>query len=105
MIVPIKTKCTWILKAILNQRKVVCHIDDWKDMLLQEKFSARNMYYAIKTQHQTVGWRKVFYGNTTRPWDLCTIWLACHNRLATKDRLCNFGVLNEDCCYFAGIEK
>lgn len=35
-----------------------------------------------------------------RPRALSMLWLACHNRLATKDRLCKIGILNEDCRYF-----
>ncbi|XP_050915389.1 uncharacterized protein LOC127130420 [Lathyrus oleraceus] len=51
MTVLIKTKCSWILKVILNQRHAVCHLDEWKDMLLQEKACTRKIYYAIKTQY------------------------------------------------------
>lgn len=75
-------------------------MEEWIDILLQDKFSTRTMYNAIKSHHPNVGWRKVFYGNTVRPRALCTLWLAGHNRLATKDKLCKFSFLNEDSCCF-----
>lgn len=58
------------------------------------------MYLAIKNHNQEVMWRKLFFGNSVKPRSLCTLWLSCHGRLATKDRLDMFGLLDEDCCYF-----
>lgn len=44
MNVPIKASCSWILRAILNQRQNVEHIPCWTRMMQQEKFKAREVY-------------------------------------------------------------
>lgn len=47
-----------------------------------------------------VPWRKVLFDNEARPRALFTLWMACHNRLATKSRLMKFGMLTEEKCVF-----
>lgn len=40
------------------------------------------------------------YGNLARPKAQLVLWLACHGRLATKDRLHRFGMIdNIQCCF------
>lgn len=34
-----------------------------------------------------------------------TFWLACHKRLATKNRLVKLGMLNDNKCIFCGKEE
>lgn len=48
------------------------------------------MYHEIKEQHQNVEWMKIMYDNPMRPRALFTLWMDCHDRLATKERLSHF---------------
>lgn len=98
--VPIRNNCLWILKYILNQRQVVTHLQEWNNMLQQSKYQTSKMNFAIKEQNQVVMWRKLLYGNIVKPRVMCTLWLACQDRLATKERLSRFILLNDECCCF-----
>lgn len=40
------------------------------------------------------------YGNLAGPRDIFVLWLACQGRLATKERLCRFVLISNDCCCF-----
>lgn len=44
-------------------------------------------------------WRKLLYGNIARFRAMCTLWLSCQDRLATKERLNKFGLFNDYCCF------
>lgn len=40
----------------------------------------------MKTQEQEVSWWKIIHGNMATPRAVFTLWLACHERLAKKER-------------------
>ncbi|XP_058775782.1 uncharacterized protein LOC131650057 [Vicia villosa] len=105
MTVPIKNSCSWILKNILKQRGQVKEMQPWKDLVENEKFSMKKFYYNFLKHHQQIPWRRLFYDNAARPRALFTLWLACHDRLATKARLREFGILtNEECTFCDNVE-
>ncbi|XP_058770039.1 uncharacterized protein LOC131643749 [Vicia villosa] len=93
------------MNNILKQRDQVKEMQTWKELIQNGKFSTRKFYYNFLEQHQTVPWRKLFYDNAARPRALFTLWLACHDRLATKARLRKFGILtNEDSNFCENVE-
>lgn len=48
---------------------------------------------------------KILYNNVARPKVFVVMWLACHERLATKKRLHIFGMLdNDNCCFCPKVE-
>lgn len=47
-----------------------------------------------------VHWRKSFFNNDARPRACFTLWLACHDKLATNDKLHRFGMIDDDICGF-----
>lgn len=52
-----------------------------------------------------VCWKHLMYGSHARPRAKFILWMACHHRLATKDRLRRFGILQEDkCCFCSSTE-
>ncbi|XP_058762042.1 uncharacterized protein LOC131635435 [Vicia villosa] len=106
MTVKVRASCSWMLKVILNQREDLAGMQAWKDSLSARKFCKKKIYIGFLTNNQTVPWRKVFYDNEARPRAFFITWLACHGRLATKDRLKRFGILdNENCVLCAGTES
>ncbi|XP_058727197.1 uncharacterized protein LOC131598632 [Vicia villosa] len=42
-----------------------------------------------------VPWRFLLNHNTARPRAVVNLWLMCHGRIATKDRLKRFGIIND----------
>lgn len=100
MNVPMKTNTSWILKAVLSQRQEVCINPIWQSMLQGQNYQTGRMYKSLIHQFQEVKWRYLFKGNMARPRARFILWMACHERMATKDRLMRFGMLNDDtCCY------
>ncbi|XP_058783773.1 uncharacterized protein LOC131658504 [Vicia villosa] len=45
-------------------------------------------------------WSHLMFGNFARPRAVFILWLACNGRLATKVRLKNFGMTQDDRCVF-----
>lgn len=50
--------------------------------------------------HDNVDWYVLFAGNIARTHALFCLWLACHRRLATRERLEKFGIIRDNNCYF-----
>lgn len=54
----------------------------------------------LNTRGMKVHWRKKNYSNLARPIAQFTLWMACHDRLAMKTCLFNFGMRNDvQCCF------
>lgn len=92
MNMPINSACSWILKNILKQRNVVQGLEEWHDVLQTKKFKMRKFYYVLLDQQQQVYWQ--------RPRALFVLWLACQDRLAIKERLHWFDMLENGTCSF-----
>lgn len=55
---------------------------------------------------QKVEWKDLIYDNNAKPRSCFITWLACHGKLATKDRLFNFGMIdNKKCCFCSEEES
>lgn len=88
----------WIIKAIVKQQDTACEMVDWNNMVV--KFETKRVHDHIKVSFSKVDWRHLFYRTLARHRALYVFWLACHNRLATKERTKRFGMLGDDCCNF-----
>ncbi|XP_045830929.1 uncharacterized protein LOC123922237 [Trifolium pratense] len=82
------------MKAIMQQREDIRQNQVWIEMLNTPKFNMKKMYMAVHDRAQKVVWRTLFYGNVARPRALITLWHACHERLATRDRLHKYGAID-----------
>ncbi|PNX94562.1 ribonuclease H [Trifolium pratense] len=85
---------SWIMKAIMQQREDIRQNQVWIEIFNTPKFKMKKMYMAVHDRAQKVVWRTLFYGNVARPRALITLWLACHERLATRDRLHKYGAID-----------
>lgn len=56
------------------------------------------MYLTLKDLQPPVQQKYLISSNLTRPRVTFVLWLACHDRMATKERLCRFGLINDDKC-------
>lgn len=50
------------------------------------EFCTRMVFDEMRGDKQTVPSRKFLYGSVARPRATFVLWMACHGRLATKDR-------------------
>ncbi|XP_058734333.1 uncharacterized protein LOC131606065 [Vicia villosa] len=67
-------------------------------MIASRRFSMKKVYTALIEDDAKVPWRCLFQHNPARPWALFTLWMLCHGRLPTKDRLIRFGLITESIC-------
>ncbi|XP_058752433.1 uncharacterized protein LOC131625603 [Vicia villosa] len=64
------------------------------------------VYKVVQDCELKVEWRNLLYKNIARPRACFILWLACHEKLATKDRLHRFGMIdNVSCCFCSGMES
>ncbi|CAK8564552.1 unnamed protein product [Lathyrus sativus] len=96
----VKTNSSWIMKDILKVRPTITTLSVWNSFMQVGNFVTRKLYAILANNHQIVNRRKVFYNNPVRPRAMITLWMACGSRLATKDRLKNFGMIRDDVCCF-----
>ncbi|XP_058742181.1 uncharacterized protein LOC131614640 [Vicia villosa] len=101
----IKDSFSWILKGILKLKDQVKDMGHWKDMLQKKKFNMKVFYWQFLEQTNNVDWRGMLIGNSARPQAKIVLWLACHGRLATKDWLVKFGMIQEAKCEFCDANE
>ncbi|XP_058733386.1 uncharacterized protein LOC131604994 [Vicia villosa] len=97
----LKHDSSWIVKGILKARAVIPVIlNTWNQTLHESKFRMGKIYRDLNRNYTNVSWSVLFAGNIARPRALYCLWLACHKRLATRERLAKFGLINDtNCCF------
>ncbi|CAK8562587.1 unnamed protein product [Lathyrus sativus] len=63
------------------------------------------LYVKLHDCGQLVEWKNLVYGNNARPRANFILWLACHGRLATKDKLLKYGMIDNNECWFYAKEE
>lgn len=63
------------------------------------KFHTRTMYEGLTEIHNSLRWRKLMMGNPAKSRAICIMWRACHERMATKNWLAKFGIIQDTKCY------
>lgn len=91
----VRNNISWILKAIMKQIPVVSNLQVWNTLHQGNTFQTRRMYEGLTTTFQEVSWRKRFYANAVRPRALFTLWMTCHEGLATNVKLVRFGMITD----------
>ncbi|XP_058727135.1 uncharacterized protein LOC131598566 [Vicia villosa] len=81
-------------------------MEDFEGIMKESNFNMGRMYRKLQDYGQKVNWKNLMYGNNARPCTNFILWLACHGRLATKDRLYKFGMTdNTSCCFCPKVES
>ncbi|XP_058755938.1 uncharacterized protein LOC131629159 [Vicia villosa] len=86
-----RSQYSWVFKAILRQRQVTAEVHNWSSM---GQFRTKQVYKQLRATEIQVSWYKMFCGNSARPRALLTLWLACHEKMATRSRLHRFGFVD-----------
>lgn len=89
MEVEIKPTYTWIMKVILKQRDDIRQKDEWEEIVAWDKFNMNKAYKILQQWDEKVEWKNLIYiySNSARPRSCFIIWISCHGRLSTKNRL------------------
>lgn len=61
-------------------------------------YSSRSVWEAVRTTSCLVRWYKVAGFQQCVPRWVVILWMACHVRLGTKDKLANWGTVNNTFC-------
>ncbi|XP_058759560.1 uncharacterized protein LOC131632858 [Vicia villosa] len=96
---------SWVFKAIMKQRGVIEQHHMWSMTLNKVEVKIRDIYLKILQEQVHKPWRKIMYDNGAWPRAKVIIWLAFHGKLATKERLKRFGILDDDICYFGNAQE
>jgi hypothetical protein len=67
---------------------------------MKGKVITRKTYDYLREDYPMVDWKVTMYRNIARPRAIFIFLMACHGKLATKDRLCKFGVTTDGKCCF-----
>ncbi|CAK8566130.1 unnamed protein product [Lathyrus sativus] len=95
----IKFHNTWIFKGILKQRvKIVDMQQHWNVALQQNKFRVTTFHNTMIEDENKVPWSKMVKYNKARPRAVVCLWMACHGKLATRDKLWRFGLIQDSVC-------
>ncbi|XP_058775224.1 uncharacterized protein LOC131649480 [Vicia villosa] len=97
---------TWIFKKIMQQRESISTIQNsWDQMCNNGKFQMKIVYKKMRVMEPKVPWYRLIYKNAGRPHAVLTLWMVCHRKLATKDRLRKFDMLADSTCAFCSKEE
>ncbi|XP_019248825.1 PREDICTED: uncharacterized protein LOC109228104 [Nicotiana attenuata] len=98
----IPQQASWMVRKIMDAREVAQQVPT----ALNKKSKTKQIYLAILGNYSKVAWRALMFHNEGRPKAIFTMWMQCHERLMTTDRLANWGVqVNTRCCLCDGADE
>ncbi|CAK8534289.1 unnamed protein product [Lathyrus sativus] len=63
------------------------------------------MYIVLRGTKPKVDYRKLFFGNLASPRAIFTLWMACQNRLLTKDRMMKHGMSTDEVSVLCNLQE
>lgn len=96
----VNNDASWICKGILKVRGDIPKVQScWNKSIADRKFKMSRFYRGLMNQNMNTDWYVLMDKNIARPRAIFSLWMACHKRLATKDRLIKVGVnIGSQCC-------
>lgn len=94
------THSSWLIKAIFKHWDAIMQSGEWKAFQTTRRYDTKQVYHMLRGGKPKVNWRGLLYGNRDRPRAMFILWLACQDRLPTKDRLHRFGIVTDGKCVF-----
>lgn len=90
---------SWIMKGIMASKTLLDGNEHlWEDMTSKRKFKMKVFYEAAMADQTLVPWRVLMRRNLARPRARFFLWMACHEKIATKERLCRFNIVQDSVC-------
>ncbi|XP_019241628.1 PREDICTED: uncharacterized protein LOC109221617 [Nicotiana attenuata] len=84
----IPQQASWMVRKIMEARKIMQQMPEVK----QRQSVVKQIYLGLLGSHNKVEWRSLMFHNQARPKAVFTIWIQCHGRLLTADRLIKWGI-------------
>lgn len=86
----------------MSKREIIGGMQhQWHRALLQQKFLMKIIYDRLDGDHIM---DRLLIGNKARPQASLCLWLACHGKLDTMDRLLWFGMVYDSQCKLCMVE-
>ncbi|XP_058752653.1 uncharacterized protein LOC131625840 [Vicia villosa] len=102
----IKNSNSWMFKGILKQREYMMNMmQNWNEAKAKRRFVTTKFYNCLNSDGSNVSWANVIQNNKAQPRAIVCLWMACHMRLPTRDRLKRFGMLQESVCLLCHAEE
>ncbi|XP_058783172.1 uncharacterized protein LOC131657831 [Vicia villosa] len=95
-----KQSDSWIIKSIFKYRDLFMSSRAWNEFLQTGTYRTKQIYLELRGDRGLVSWRNIFRGNMASPKALFILWMACQNRLHTKDRLNKIGIMTDGVCLY-----
>ncbi|XP_070009263.1 uncharacterized protein [Nicotiana sylvestris] len=91
----IPQQASWMVRKIMEARGVIQQLPT----VQYKRTTTKQIYLGILGSYNKVAWRTLMFHNEARPKAIFTMWMKCHGRLMTTDRLANWGIqANTSCC-------
>ncbi|XP_009763735.1 uncharacterized protein LOC107800657 [Nicotiana tabacum] len=84
----IPQQAIWMMRKIMEARKTMQQVLDLK----QRQSVIKHIYLGLLGNHNKVEWRPLIFYNEARPKAVSTMWIQCHERMLTADRLTKWGI-------------
>lgn len=102
---PLPLNSSWIMKGIMKCRPLILNNHAWTTMSHLPRYVTQIMYKELQGDAAEVNWKILTLGSLAWPRAQLIAWLACHGRLATRERLQRFGLIDTSmCCFCTQIE-
>ncbi|XP_058764654.1 uncharacterized protein LOC131638122 [Vicia villosa] len=95
-----KQSDSWIIKSIFKYRDLLMSSRAWNEFLQTDTYRTKQIYLELRGDRGLVSWRNILRGNLASSKALFFLWMACQNRLHTKDRLSKFGTVTDGVCLY-----
>ena len=90
-----RNHASWMIKKIMNAKHI---IDQVQQVQGKGKRMIRKIYWYMKKEHLMPAWNCLMFNNAARPKAYFTIWIMLNQKLATVDRLVQWGVVVDKNC-------
>ncbi|XP_058780984.1 uncharacterized protein LOC131655065 [Vicia villosa] len=70
----------------------------WDSSIESNQFTMGTVYKMLHMGQDRVVWYELIARNNARPRAVTCLWMACHRKLATKDRLAKWGLIQDRKC-------
>lgn len=98
----IPQQASWMVKKIIEARGIIQQLPTAQ----LNQSSIKQIYLGMLGNHSRVTWRALMFHNDARPKARFTMWMQCHGRLMTTDRLAKWGIqVNTMCCLCNGTNE
>nr|XP_009770603.1 PREDICTED: uncharacterized protein LOC104221275 [Nicotiana sylvestris] len=84
----IPQQASWMVKTIIEARGIIQQLPTAQ----LNQSSIKQIYLGMLGNHSRVTWRALMFHNDARPKARFTMWMQCHGRLMTTDRLAKWGI-------------